>query len=199
MAITSLRRCGPTICPTSSHPREPRTVASRHSHETQAAQINRPDVALVLSHPINNPHPPKNPVHIPIRPNRLTARNVIIGYRHNASQVARQVRYYSRAEPTLKVAPQKLTDHHRVHLWGQVPGSDPVGRVVVLQANVPGSKRWITIRQTTTGAEGPFKSSYRFFATTRATTYRFQALVPTQAGYPWVEGASPAARVRVKG
>ena len=117
---------------------------------------------------------------------------MIIGYRHNASQVARQVRYYSRAEPTLKVAPQKLTDDHRVHLWGQVPGPNPVGRVVVLQANVPGSKRWITFRQTTTGAQGSFKSGYRFFATTRTTTYRFRALVPAQAGYPWVEGASPA-------
>ena len=111
-------------------------------------------------------------------------RNVIIGYRHNASQVARQVRYYSHAEPTLKLAPQKLTDHHRVHLWGQVPGPNPVGRVVVLQANVPGSKRWITFRQATTGAQGSFSSGYRFFATTRTTTYRFRARGANPSGIP---------------
>ncbi|MGA8744824.1 MAG: hypothetical protein WB507_03055 [Solirubrobacterales bacterium] len=73
------------------------------------------------------------------------------------------------------------------------------GRVVVLLANVPGSKRWITFRDQTTGGQGDFDSGFRFTVTTRTTTYRFRALIPSQASYPWVEGTSRPVRVRVKG
>lgn len=126
-------------------------------------------------------------------------RNIIIGYRHDAAQVARGVRYYAHAQPSLKLAPRSLTDHHRVHFWGQVPGPAPGERVIVLQANVPGSRQWITFRKATTSAKGYFQSAYRFTSTTRTTTYRFRAVVPDQAGYPWVEGNSRPAKVLVRG
>ncbi|MGA8744594.1 MAG: hypothetical protein WB507_01870 [Solirubrobacterales bacterium] len=126
-------------------------------------------------------------------------RNIIIGYRHDTSQVARSVRYYAHAESSLHVTPSKLKNGQRVHLWGQVPGPNAAGRVVVLQANVPGSKRWITFRDATTEAQGDFSSGYRFTATTRTTTYRFRALIPSQASYPWVEGTSRPVKVRVRG
>lgn len=131
---------------------------------------------------------------VPPGPNR----DVVIGYRHDAAQVARDVRYYAHAQPSLRVAPRKLKNGDRVRLSGQVPAPGG-GRVVVLQANVPGSKRWITFRKATTDANGGFRSGYHFNATTRTTTYRFRAVIPDQAGYPWVEGASSAAKVRVKG
>ena len=125
-------------------------------------------------------------------------RAVVIGYRHDASQVAREVRFYSRAQPNLRLAPRTLADHHRVRFWGEVPGPNPGGRVIVLQANVPGSRQWITFRKATTNAQGDFESSYRFTSTTRTTTYRFRAVVPAQSGYPWVEGDSRPAKVLVR-
>ncbi len=131
---------------------------------------------------------------VPPGPNR----DVVIGYRHDAAQVARDVRYYAHAQPSLRVAPRKLENGDRVRLSGQVPAPGG-GRVVVLQANVSGSKRWITFRKATTDANGGFRSGYHFNATTRSTTYRFRAVVPAQAGYPWVEGHSDPVKVRVKG
>ena len=67
------------------------------------------------------------------------------------------------------------------------------------QAPVPGSRQWITFRKATTDSQGDFQSAYRFSSTTRTTTYRFRAVVPDQAGYPWVEGASRPAKVLVRG
>lgn len=125
-------------------------------------------------------------------------REVLIGYRHDTAQVAREVRYYAHAEPTLKASPGRLQNGDRVRLWGQLPGPNRRGRVIVLQANVPGSKRWITFRRATSGAGGHFQTGYRFNSTTQTTTYRFRAVVPQQAGYPWVEGASKPVKVLVK-
>jgi hypothetical protein len=125
-------------------------------------------------------------------------REVVIGYRHDASQVARQVRYYSRTLPSLSGAPTKLRNGKRVWLTGQLPAPNNSGRVVVLQANIVGSKRWITFRRASTGPLGGFRSSYHFTSTTRPTTYRFRAVAPTQAGYPWIEGTSKPVAVRVK-
>jgi hypothetical protein len=126
-------------------------------------------------------------------------RAVVIGYRHDAFQVEREVRYYAHAGPSLKLAPRSLADHHRVRFWGQVPGPNGGGRVIVLQANVPGSRQWITFRKATTNSEGDFQSAYKFTSTTRTTTYRFRAVVPAQSDYPWVEGASRPAKVLVRG
>lgn len=131
---------------------------------------------------------------VPPGPNR----EIVIGYRHNTRQVARDVRYYSLARPTLRRAPRKLTNGKRVRLWGSLPGPGAGGRVVVLQAQVPGARRWLTFRRATTDASGGFHSSYPFRSTTRKITYRFRAVVPTQAGYPWLEGTSAPVRVRVR-
>ena len=45
--------------------------------------------------------------------------------------------------------------------------------------------------------QGQFHSGYRFTHTTRKITYRFRAVVPDQAGYPWVGGTSKPVKVRV--
>lgn len=126
-------------------------------------------------------------------------REVVIGYRHDSKQIARDVRYYAHVRPTLKLAPGLVHNGERVRLWGELPGPRAGRRVVVLQANAPGSKRWITFRRATTGAEGDYRSGYRFSSTTRRTRYRFRAVVPRQDGYPWVEGHSAPVTVVVKG
>jgi hypothetical protein len=69
--------------------------------------------------------------------------------------------------------------------------------VVILQANIVGSRRWITFRRATTDEAGRFKAGYRFHSTTRKTRYRFRAIVPRQDHYPYVEGHSKPASVLV--
>jgi hypothetical protein len=132
---------------------------------------------------------------VPPGPNR----EVVIGYRHEANQLARSVRYYAHTKPTLRAKPGELRNGGFVHLSGVLPGPRPGGRVVVVQANPPRSKRWITFRRATTGSGGGFRASYRFTSTTRPTRYRFRAVVPAQSGYPWLEGHSKAVAVLVRG
>jgi hypothetical protein len=130
---------------------------------------------------------------VPAGPNR----EVMIGYRHDTTQVARDVRYYSHVQPTLIVTPEQIANGKAVQFSGQLPNPSSAGRVVVLQANPPKSTRWITFRRATANGNGVFGSNYRFSSTTRKTTYRFRAVVPEQAGYPWLEGTSGMVKVRV--
>ncbi len=132
---------------------------------------------------------------VPAGPNR----DIVIGYRHDTSQIARDVRYYAHARPSLHSSSGHLHNGERVKFWGQLPGPHRRGRVVILQANVVGSKRWITFRKATSARKGIFRAAYHFTSTTRTTTYRFRAVVPDQTGYPWVEGASRPVEVRVAG
>ncbi|MGB7589281.1 MAG: hypothetical protein WBM00_11290, partial [Solirubrobacterales bacterium] len=126
-------------------------------------------------------------------------REIMLGYRYDTNQVARFVRFYSHAQPALYATPRKVTNLKRVRFRGHLAGPANDGRVVVLQANPPHSKRWITFRRATTDFGGSFRSNYRFTSTTRTTAYRFRALVPEQAGYPWLEGTSGPVKVKVKG
>jgi hypothetical protein len=124
-------------------------------------------------------------------------RELMLGYRHDSFQVARDVRYYAHTAPSLAADPPKLRNGKRVRLWGQLPQPAAEGRVVILQANVVGSRRWITFRRATTGPKGGFRSGYGFHSTTRRTTYRFRAVVPRQDHYPYVEGHSKPVSVLV--
>ena len=131
---------------------------------------------------------------VPPGPNR----EVTLGYRHDSLQVARDVRYYAHAGPSLKVSSRRVENGDRVRFWGQLPGPLNVGRVVILQAGTVGSKRWITFRKASAKAHGVFRAGYRFGSTTRRTRYKFRALVPSQTGYPWVAGRSAPVRVLVR-
>ncbi len=125
-------------------------------------------------------------------------RELLLGYRHDSAQIARDVRYYAHAAPSLEANPPKLRNDSRVRLWGRLPRPSAGKRVVVLQANVVGSKRWITFRRATTDGHGDFETGYRFHSTTRRTEYRFRAVVPTQDHYPYVEGHSKPVSVLVR-
>lgn len=131
---------------------------------------------------------------LPPGPNR----QLIVAYRHDADQLERHLRYFAHARPTLHASPPQLRNGDSVHFRGLLPKPDPDGRVVVLQANVAGSERWITFHRATTNAKGKFRSQYHFSSTTHTTRYRFRALVPRQAGYPWVEGHSKPVKVLVE-
>lgn len=131
---------------------------------------------------------------LPQGPNR----EVTVGYRHDTHQLTRAVRFYSHGRPTLVASPRKLRNLKRVRFRGHLPGPANGGRVIVLQANPKGSKRWITFRRATTNARGVFRGKHRFVSTTRTTVYRFRAIVPDQVGYPWLEGVSRPVKVKVR-
>lgn len=124
-------------------------------------------------------------------------RAVMVGYRRDARQVERHLRYLAHAHPSLHASSGRLRNGQRVHFQGRLPGPHRRGNVVILQASVLGSSRWITFRRATSRRGGIFRASYRFTSTTRATTYRFRAVVPVQDGYPWVQGHSRSVKVTV--
>jgi hypothetical protein len=132
---------------------------------------------------------------VPAGPNR----KVLLGYRHDSFQVARAIRYYARARPTIHLSRGSVGAGGVIRIAGKVPGRRGGGRVVVLQASALHSRRWFTFLHATTSPEGRFHSRYRFDATTRTTTYRIRAVVPRQHGYPWEAGHSTPALVVVRG
>jgi hypothetical protein len=132
---------------------------------------------------------------VPPGPNR----KVLLGYRHDSFQVARAIRYYAHARPTIHLSPGSVEHGGAIRISGKVPGRRGGGRVVVLQASALHSTRWFTFHHATSDPEGIFHSHYRFDATPRTTTYRIRAVVPRQHGYPWEVGHSTPALVVVKG
>jgi hypothetical protein len=130
---------------------------------------------------------------LPPGPNRA----IVVAYRQDARQVERHLRYFAHAHPSLHFFPKRLRNGQRVHFRGRLPGPRRRGRVVVLQASLLGAQRWITFRKATTDHKGIFRAAYRFASTTRTTAYQFRAVVPRQAGYPWVQGHSEPVRVLV--
>jgi hypothetical protein len=132
---------------------------------------------------------------LPPGPNRA----VVVGYRQDARQLERHLRYLAHAHPIMRSSPGQLRNGQWIHFRGKLPGPGRRGRVVILQANVSGARRWITFRKATSNRHGIFRAAYHFSATTRTTAYRFRAVVPRQAGYPWAQGHSKPVEVLVKG
>ena len=124
-------------------------------------------------------------------------REIRVLYRQGTTQLERALRVDSHARAALRARPRRLGNGRRVRFSGRLPGPDARGRVVVLQANVKGSARWITFRRAETDAGGAFRATYHFHSTTRPTLYRFRAIVPRQEGYPYREGRSRAVEVLV--
>jgi hypothetical protein len=124
-------------------------------------------------------------------------RTVVLNYRRDAQEIETTLHYRAHARPTLRSSTRKLRNGQSLSFAGRLNGPRGGGRVVILQAGAVGSKRWITFRRATTDAGGHFRASYRFTSTGRPTSYRFRALVPEQAGYPWAQGHSRPLTVRV--
>ncbi|MBA2240542.1 MAG: hypothetical protein H0W09_04765 [Solirubrobacterales bacterium] len=54
------------------------------------------------------------------------------------------------------------------------------------------------MRSGRTSANGIARARYRFLATTELRHYRFRAVVPRQAGYPYLTGRSASRKVTVR-
>lgn len=127
-------------------------------------------------------------------------REIEIGYRYNRHQLQRDVRYFARAAPSLKLSRERVRNGGRIRLFGSLPGPNKEARVVVLQARYPGKKQhWKTFQNARTDQFGRYSATYRFLATFTTTQYRMRAVVPAQNGYPFLAGHSRGRPIKVVG
>ena len=89
----------------------------------------------------------------------------------------------------MRAKPRAVRRGQRVRFSGRLRGGPARrARLVVVQAHDGG--RWRTFRTARTGRRGRWVTGYRFSSGAAARRYRFRAVVPRQAGYPYVRGTS---------
>lgn len=127
------------------------------------------------------------------------SREVRVAHWSDSQHVAeRNLRLQVRARPTLRVAPSRtLRNGRRARFTVRLSGPAAGRRQVVLEART--ARRWVPVRAHRSSPSGAWHGSYRFTSTTGTRTYRFRAVVPRQAGYPYLRGSSEVRRVRVRG
>jgi hypothetical protein len=105
------------------------------------------------------------------------------------------------AVSTLHVDRHRVLNGDAVVFSGRLRGGfvPSTGKLVALQAYVPGRGRWITFATPRTDVRGAWSSRYRFRATVGVVRYRFRLVVPREIGYPFEEGRSPTVAVTVRG
>ena len=87
-------------------------------------------------------------------------REIEIGYRYNRHQLQRDVRYFARVAPSLKLSRERVRNGGRIQLFGSLPGPSSEGRIVVLQARYPGKKqRWKTFQKARTDQLGHYSAT----------------------------------------
>ncbi len=102
------------------------------------------------------------------------------------------------ATPTLDVHPNHgVRNHDRIHFSGTLPGPACFDRVVKVQARL-GKRRWQDFRTDRADEACRFTARYKLRATSHARRYRFRALVPQAAGYPYERGHSRTVKVKVR-
>jgi hypothetical protein len=102
------------------------------------------------------------------------------------------------ARPSLTVTPNHgVRSHDRLAFAGTIPGPYCIDRLVKVQARV-GKRRWQVFRTDRTDAGCAFAARYKLHATAHARRYRFRALVPQAAGYPYDRGYSRTAKVKIR-
>jgi len=105
------------------------------------------------------------------------------------------------AGTTLRVDRSRVHNGDSVLFTGRLRGGyiPPAGKLVTLQAYVPGRHRWISFATPRSDRNGVWAFSYRFEATSGVVRYRFRALVPRESGYPFEPGGSGLVAVVVRG
>lgn len=128
------------------------------------------------------------------------SRDVFVHHVAGSNVIARHgLRLGSRVRPTFAVRPPAgASNGDRLRFEGRLPGPGCSRRIVKVQANV-GDDRWQVFRTDRTNGRCRFGARYRLRATTGRTTYRFRALVPPQAGYPYERGNSAVRKVTASG
>ncbi|OLE36658.1 MAG: hypothetical protein AUG48_06720 [Actinobacteria bacterium 13_1_20CM_3_68_9] len=115
-----------------------------------------------------------------------------------ATALERYLRLNVPAQPRLRLRPaHPIENGSRVRFRVRLPGPASERRRVRVQARA--GRRWLDLRMGLTGAGGIYRARYRFHATTGRRNYRFRAVVPSQAGYPYEAGKSKVKRITVLG
>ena len=105
-----------------------------------------------------------------------------------------------RARTTIKASRHRVVNGEEVTFSGRLKGRQygSVGKTLYLQVYTRG--RWATFATPrANSASGRWREDYRFTATRGLVRYRFRAVVPREAGYPYERGASRTVRVTVRG
>jgi hypothetical protein len=114
-----------------------------------------------------------------------------------AVRCSRTLRLLVRAGVTLRARPRAVARGQRVRFSGRLRGRPArKRRLVVVQAYDGG--RWRTFKTARTGRRGRWVAAYRFSSGAASRRYRFRAVVPRQAGYPYVRGTSRIRRVTLR-
>jgi hypothetical protein len=125
-------------------------------------------------------------------------RKLLVGYRHDSFQVAKQLSLETRAHPTIKLNTHKIRGGKRIKISGKLPDPNPGGHVLVLQGSSEHGHTWLTFKKVITGSDGSYSTTYRFTKPQKKTGFRVRVVAPEQAGYEYVTGASKASRIRVR-
>jgi hypothetical protein len=104
-----------------------------------------------------------------------------------------QVTVHVRAGVSLRVTPNRVRNGSVITFKGRVRG----GRALVtIYALAGGPRKRIPVETVRAGSDGRFRYRYRFRSIPGPSTYRFEARVPAQTGFPYSEGSSPVVVVR---
>jgi hypothetical protein len=80
---------------------------------------------------------------------------------------------------------------------GRVLGERGTRRALVtIYALTGGTRPRVPVETVRAGSDGRFSYTYRFARILGPSVYRFEARVPKQTGFPYLEGVSPKVKVR---
>ena len=103
-----------------------------------------------------------------------------------------------RAGVRLRVRPARTTSHGTIKFRGRLKGGPARrGVQVALFAVDRTGRRRVPVSILRADSAGRFKFKYRFVRTFAPFTYRFQARVDAQPGYPYSAGASRVVTVQI--
>jgi hypothetical protein len=128
-----------------------------------------------------------------------TSRRIRVAYCAPGGGAVKELRLEVRASSSLTPSKRKVSNGHSVMFRGRLTGR-PVprgGKLVEVQAYFRG--HWRTFSTARTDRRGRWHFRYHFDGTRGRVKYRFRALIPSEAGYPYEPGASPARSVLVVG
>jgi len=127
------------------------------------------------------------------------SREVYVHYAVGDRVLARHgLALHSTARPSLGVRPSHgVSNGDRISFDGVLPGPACADRVVKVQARL-GKRRWQVFRTDRADERCRFHARYKLRSTARAKRYRFRALVPQAAGYPYERGCSRTVKVKLR-
>ena len=96
----------------------------------------------------------------------------------------------------MKTSTKRVRNGTALKFSGRVLGEGKRAALVTIYALSSGPRKRIPVETIRAGSDGRFKYTYRFRSIGGPTTFKFEARVPKQTGFPYLEGVSRAITVR---